>query len=367
MTLSVVHVLAPAPYGGLETVVEVLAPAQAAAGLDVTVVGVFDADPADQPFWRSVSASGVRAIPLVLPGRRYGAERERIREILAAIPGGVLHTHGYRPDVVDAPVARAMGVPTVTTVHGFTTGSWRNRFYEWMQRRSYRRFDAVVAVSERLRSQVVASGVADARVHAVRNAWRPSAAALSREEARRVLNLPPDHPVVGWVGRLHPGKGPDVALRAFAAAPRDATLVFIGDGPARGSLETLAESLGVNGRVRFAGRVPGAGRLLRSLDAFLMSSWSEGTPMVILEAMSAGVPIVTTAVGGIPDVVSAAEAVLVPAGDVGGLCRGLSSVLEDPEGAAQRARAAGRRVETEFAVGPWVERYEAIYRGCLQE
>src|SRR5713101_3623616 len=84
----------------------------------------------------------------------------------------VVHTHGYRPDVVDAGAARRLGIPTVTTVHGFTGGGWKNRFYERVQRRSHRRFDAVVAVSRPLVEQLLRDGVPPRRLHLVQNAWR---------------------------------------------------------------------------------------------------------------------------------------------------------------------------------------------------
>lgn len=365
MTLSVCHILAPAPYGGLESVIEVLAPAQAAAGHDVTVVCVYASDPGDEPFWQSLQGSRVRAVPLVLPGRQYRAERARIREILVQTGARIAHTHGYRPDVLAAPVARAAGVKTVTTVHGFIGGSRRNRLYEWMQRRAYRRFDAVVAVSEKLRGEVVASGVAARRVHVVRNAWRPTGEIRSREAARAALGLPADAVALGWVGRLQAGKGPDVALRALAQVDAGVELVFVGDGPDREALEAQAAELGVADRVRFAGRVSGAGRLLKAFDGLVMSSWSEGTPMVILEAMAAEVPIVTTAVGGIPDVVSGEEAVLVPAGDAAGLAGGIRSVLADTAATGHRVVAARRKLELDFAVEPWVDRYRAIYDACL--
>ncbi|MEX0912745.1 MAG: glycosyltransferase family 4 protein, partial [Gemmatimonadota bacterium] len=186
----VCHLVAPAPYGGLESVLEALIPAQAAAGHDVTVLAIFASDPAGQPFWESIARTGVRAIPKVLPGRQYRRERGEVRAALEATGAQVLHTHGYRPDVIDAPVARAAGVATVTTVHGFTGGGLRNRLYEWVQRRAFRRFDAVVAVSDRLREELVAAGVAPERVNAVRNAWRPSAPQLPPGEARERLGLP---------------------------------------------------------------------------------------------------------------------------------------------------------------------------------
>ena len=85
-----------------------------------------------------------------MPGRAYLRERAAIARLLREVRPDVVHTHGYRPDVLDAGVARGQGIAVVTTVHGFTGGGWKNRVYEWLQCRAFRRFDAVVAVSRPL-------------------------------------------------------------------------------------------------------------------------------------------------------------------------------------------------------------------------
>src|SRR5204863_6335012 len=113
----------------------------------------------------------------------------------------VLHTHGFRPDVLDGPVAHRIGAASVSTVHGFLAGTWRGRIYEWLQERSYRRFDAVVAVSRLIGTRLLNSGVRADRVHVVPNAIRFSEHE-TRNDARRELDLPDDAFVIGWIGRL---------------------------------------------------------------------------------------------------------------------------------------------------------------------
>jgi glycosyltransferase involved in cell wall biosynthesis len=367
MMRSIVHLLAPAAYGGLESVVLTLAAGQAALGDDVTVVGTFATPPDGQPFWDVLRGiADVRAVPLVLGGRQYRAERQAVRRTLEEVRADVLHTHGYRPDVLAAPVARSMGVGTVTTVHGFTGNGWKNRSYEWLQRRAYRRFDAVVAVSRKLGHELATVGVPERIIHCIPNAWAPVSDSLPKDEARAALGLPHDGSVVGWIGRMSPEKAPDQALEAFMAlASGDAHLSFVGDGRMRAAVQARAEAEGLNGRIHWHGVVPGAGRYLEAFDALLITSWTEGTPIVLLEAMAAGVPVVTTAVGGIPDAVSDSEAVLVDAGDIGGLARGLDAILAGAPEALQRARAARRRLADSHAVEPWVRRYDDVYKSCL--
>ena len=122
---------------------------------------------------------------------------------------------------------------------------------------------------------------------------------------------------------------------------------------------------GLVARVLWLGAVPDAARYFAAFDLFVMSSRTEGLPMVMLEAMAAGTPIVTTSVGGIPDLVSPAEGVLVPPEDPKALAAAIRTALDDREAAAARSRAAQLRQRTEFDVGPWSARYESIYRDLI--
>ena len=273
-----------------------------------------------------------------------------------------MHTHGYRPDVLHSGVARRLGIPVVTTLHGFTSGGWKNWCYEWLQYRAFRRFDAVVAVSGQLVERLQRAGVPRSRIHAVPNACPQVAPPLDREAARRALGMPRDGFAVGWVGRLSNEKGPDVLVEAIPHLhDLPLSVSVVGNGVERVPLQGRAAALALNGRIRWHGVVLDAGRLFAAFDVFVLSSRSEGTPMVLFEAMAAGVPIVATRVGGVPDVVSPAEAVLVPPDDPVVLAAAIRGVYERPARAQQRARAARTRLERDFSAGPWLDRYEAIY------
>jgi glycosyltransferase involved in cell wall biosynthesis len=275
----------------------------------------------------------------------------------------VVHTHGSHPDVLDAPVARAAGVPTLTTVHGFTGGDARNRVYEWLQRRAFLRFDAVVAVSEPLVALLAARGVRPERIHAIRNAWAPIAPAhLAPAPSREALGVPAGTFHVGWVGRLSPEKGADVLVRALARLGDLPLLVsFVGDGAGRARLEALAAAAGVAGRIRWRGLMPGAERLFPTFDAFVLSSRTEGTPMVLFEAMHAGTPIVASRVGGVPDVLGDTGLMVAP-DDPAALAAAIIAVWRDPAAAQRRAAAARVRLAERFGREPWLRRYETLYR-----
>jgi len=260
-----------------------------------------------------------------------------------------------------------MGVVRVTTVHGYTGGSLKNRAYEWIQRRMIRRFDAILAVSDKLRTDLIAGGVPAARVHRVGNAWEPTEPPLEAKAAREALSINQATPRIGWIGRMSPEKAAGQVVRALALARTpNLHLSMIGTGTEEQAVRTLGRTLGVDSRIQWHGVVPAAGRYLRAFDAVVLSSLSEGTPMVLLEAMCAGVPIVATAVGGVPDLVGP-HAVLVPPGDPESLARGVDEVLRDVQAAALRASESQARARREFRVETWVARHLEIYSDLIGE
>ena len=361
--LCVLHVLAPARVGGLERVVQALAVGQRQAGHRVCVALVLGSGAADHPLLEPLAGAGVEVFPLALPPRAYLRERAAVVDTCRRVRPDVVHTHGHRVDVLDASAVRSVGLPTVTTVHGFTGGDWKNRLYQRLQRRAFRRFDAVVAVSRPLAADLAAAGVPASRLHVVPNAWPAAEQPLSRERARQSLEVGQERFHVGWVGRLTPEKGADVLLAALPYLEDIPLAVsMVGDGRARHQLEARATRGGIAERVRWFGSVRDAGALFAGFDVFVLSSRTEGTPIVLLEAMAAGAPIVATSVGGVPDVVSAHEALLVRPDDPVALAAAIRRVWSDPAGAAARAGRARRRLTTAFAPGPWLASYERIYR-----
>jgi glycosyltransferase involved in cell wall biosynthesis len=364
-SLTILHLLAPAPVGGLETVVSTLAAAQRRAGHTVVVAPTLSGPGDGWNFAASLEHADVELVPLTVPRRGYLRERSLIRGLCRSRGVNIVHTHGYRSDIVGGHAGHESNVPIVTTVHGFTGGGWKNRGYEVLQRFVFRRFDAVVAVSRPQADELRASGVPARRLHIVPNALAAHPAPLTRADARRALNLPVDGMLAGWVGRVSREKGVDVFIDALSSIDdRVIQGAILGEGPERGTEAARAESI-APGRFLWLGAVPDAARYFAAFDLFVMSSRAEGLPMVLLEAMAAGTPIVTTNVGGIPDLLSPAEGVLVAPEDPKALATAMRATLDDRAAATARARAAQLRQRAEFDVGPWSARYESIYRDLI--
>ena len=363
--LRVLHVCAPAQVGGLESVVAALAGGLADRGHEIHAATVVEPATERPEFVNRMARRGVSTRRIEVAHRRYLTEARRLSELVADVAPDVVHSHGYRPDVVAGVLSRRLRAPLVSTVHGFTGGGAKNRFYEWLQCLALRRFEAVAAVSGPLRRELLDRGLEAARVHLVRNAWSADRDLLSSRDARSELGLPADAFVVGWVGRLSPEKGPDVFLDALAElGSSDADLVasVVGDGALLDSLRTTARRSARSGSVHFHGRVPGAAAVYRAFDVFVLSSRSEGTPVSLLEAMAAEVPVVATRVGGVPDVVRhEREALLVAPEDPSALAAAIERLREDRELGRALARRARGRLEAGFSEESWIDRYEALY------
>ena len=361
--LSILHVLAPNDAGGLESVVRSLAIGQHDRGHTVRVVAVVSPAAPRYHVVKSLDDAGVEVLTLAIHDRAYLREGGFIADLCRRHRPTVVHTHGFRPDVLDAAIARYLGIPTVTTVHGFTGGGWRLALYERIQRLAFRRFDAVVAVSRPLAHRLAADGVPRDRVHLVPNAYTPTTALRDRLAARRALSLPVDRFIIGWVGRLTPEKGLDVMVDALVRlSTLPVSLSVVGDGPERSSLVDRAAERGLSARITWHGIVRDAASVLPAFDVIVLSSRTEGCPIVLLEAMAARVPIVATRVGGVPDVVTPADALLAPSEDAASLAGAIVDVYHNRRPAAARAATAYARLLAEFQVAPWIARYDSLYR-----
>jgi len=364
--LDILFVTAPGIVGGLETVVASLATGLARRGHRVTASAAVTQTDQPHAFVDRLRAGGVG---VSLPPEPRLAERREIIALAAKAGAGIVHSHGYRSDVLVRSARSAIRRPIVSTVHGFTGTGVKGRFYEWLQLRALRGFDRVIAVSRPLGVLLGKSGIGPGNLHVIPNGFAPAGGTATRAEARK--RLIPGSSVsgrlIGWVGRLGPEKGCDMFIEALATI-RDAewTAVIVGAGPERSNLETLARGRGLADRLVWTGSIASAAELFPAFDVFALSSRTEGTPMVVLEAMAAGVPVVATAVGGVPDLLDDGTAGwLVAPGDpvaFGGLVR---QALDDGPEVRPRVDRARARVRDVYAVDPWLDRCEEVYRQLL--
>jgi glycosyltransferase involved in cell wall biosynthesis len=281
---------------------------------------------------------------------------ERLGRLVVAKRPQVLHSHMFASSAA-ASTARPAGVPLV--VHEHSEATWRDDDARRVSAAVYADSAAVIAVSAAIRQRLVdCDGVAPGKVHLL-----PNRLTVPYRPTRRPTLPRPAGPLVGVIARLQPEKGVEVFLHMAAEIRRsvpDAAFVVVGDGPLRAGLERLAADLAVP--ATFMGFRADAPNLVGELDLLVVPSLSEGTPLVVLEAAAAGVPIVASAVGGIPEQVRpGVEALLAPAGDAPALASAARRVLGDEALAARLVRAARARLGEQSGPAATVEAVEDIY------
>lgn len=281
----------------------------------------------------------------------------------------LVHAHGALSPATIALGGRLMGLPCLVTVlgagpHGDLARLARKPLGRTRARLLFR-FAWFAALSAEARAELLVRGVPAGRIVALPNgvdvtAHRP-ADARERMRLRGELGLPADRFVAAFVGRLHPVKDVDTLLEAAALVPR-VLLVVAGDGPDRRRLEARAAQLGVRDRVVFMGLSARVPDLLRSADAFLLSSRGEGMSNALLEAMACGLPcLVSRSVGGAKELLGEGRGMLLADADVAAWAEAVGRLADDPERRATMGAAAADFVAGALSLEKAADRLAGAY------
>jgi glycosyltransferase involved in cell wall biosynthesis len=287
----------------------------------------------------------------------------------------ILHTNGYFADIVGIPVARLIGLPSMSTVHGYLSHTWNLRLYNVIDRLVLKVATRVLAVSDGLKQHLVDFGLNPSRVQVIVNAVdfpKSDGSAYTGRDARRSSHgVSRDDFSVGYVGRLSVEKGLTHLLTACAQLLRDGMplrVLIVGDGPQRAELEQLSLALGLGDRVVFAGFQEDIAEWIPCMDVFVLPSLTEGTPISLLEAMAYGVPVIASAVGGVPQVIQHGETgILVSPGRPEEIGNGILAMFRDPETRHKLAQNAGVLVRTRYSVEQWIGRMEMEYENLSRK
>ncbi len=285
----------------------------------------------------------------------------------------VIHAHEFYMNVLGAAVSRLTGVPLIATVHGknyYPEKRRRQLLYRWVASTAA----SIVTVSEDLKAFFSRTiDVAAPRVTVVPNGidtsvWSP----IMADAALQVpCGIPADAMVAGAIGNLYPVKRHIDLVRALplikAACP-NIHVVILGRGDQKTILEREAVSLGVADRLHLPGFQENTRQWLNMMDCYVMPSESEGMPLSLLEAMSAQLPVVVTAVGGIPEVVTHEESGwLIPAHCPEMLAKTMIHVLTHPLEARTVAVRARARIQAKFSADAMARAYGTLYRQGMDQ
>jgi glycosyltransferase involved in cell wall biosynthesis len=292
-----------------------------------------------------------------------------LRRIVAGRDPDVVQTHAVKSHFL----LRLSRVPLwkswVAFHHGYTYPDIKMRAYNLLDRWSLQAPQRIVTVSRAFADQLTERGISPKRIVVLHNAIAPDWLAqggISRAEARRRLGIASDRHVVLAVGRLSREKAFDRLLSAFVNQPGDPLLLIVGEGPEKSNLERRIAALGLTGRVRLEGQIRQMHPYYAAADVVAISSVTEGSPNVLLEAMAAHVPVVATAVGGIPEIVSDQEsALLVAPGNSKALTDALVRALSARDEALARAARAHALIMERYSPQARTRRLVELYTEVL--
>jgi glycosyltransferase involved in cell wall biosynthesis len=324
------------------------------------------------------------------------SSRRGISKVLHDFRPDLVHFHNIyhqlSPSILNA-VAHA-GIPCVMTLHDYklacpsyqmldhgslceacvTGGPWqaaRRRCKDdslaassllalesWLHRvsRAYSPVDVFISPSRFLAEVMVRAGVFPERMRVINHFVELAPPVASSPHGRRLV----------FAGRLSAEKGVDVLIRAMSMAGTDARLDIAGDGPERAKLEALAGRHSMGSRITFHGRLAKAelaNLVNRSTASVVPSRWHENQPMTVLESFAAGVPVITTSLGGLPEIVrDGVDGWIIPPEDPVALAHAIDSALSDPTGTAQRGLRGRERVAHDFSAGTHLRHLGEVYR-----
>jgi glycosyltransferase involved in cell wall biosynthesis len=320
------------------------------------------------PSGAAFRAAGVRTETIAKAPRIDPSLPVRLAAYLRRNHVGIVHTHNPHALIYGAPAAWLSGAVVIHSKHGMNPDRPRRL---WLRRIAARFVDAYVAVTPSLATVALTNGDCDSsRLHVIANGIDVSRFTPSRRARRRMraeLGIPDDAWVVGTVGRLAPEKDQALLIDAMAPLLSDhRRLVIVGDGVERDSLRARIAALPGGRYIHMTGVREDVADVLSALDAFALTSRTEGLPLVLLEAMATALPIVSTAVGGIPDLLEhRVTGFLARAGDCAPIRRQLSFLSMDGSLSRQIGEAARHDVLERHSVERMANEYGALYARTL--
>jgi glycosyltransferase involved in cell wall biosynthesis len=373
--MRILHLVHSEGVYGAELILLYLAREQQQHGHEVAVGSMRDPGTPQTEFEQLAAAWGVPVVPIrIAPRPTPGVIRALLGHV-RAFRAEVLHSHGYKANILLGLLPRGVRPPMLATLHGWTStpGLSALRLYEYLDRWAIGRLDALVVVTSGMLDLPALRTIAAAKKYVIENGIPARALRLADLKAgaapalpRELSNFVQRRPTLIAIGRLSAEKGFALLIDAFARARVETgglhQLLIVGEGPLRVDLARQIAALKLEDSVLLPGYVAGADRLLETAAGFVLSSSTEAMPLAVLEALQWPAPILATAVGAIPELLQQGEAgQLVPPDNLQALTEGLATLMSARAGAPVGAAAAqAHRYSSARMAEQYLRVYESI-------
>ncbi len=323
-------------------------------------------------FGEALTAQGIK---IHLLERKQGIDRRMIGELRSIIRSGhydIIHCHQYTPYFYGFLAAVLLPAKVIFTEHGRfypDRGSWKRKLINRVIEKFTKSITAISRATKQAlieyenfspeRIEVIYNGVID-----------KSDIEVDEDQLRSEFDIPSNKMILGTISRLQPIKNQEMMIKSFKQlhqANENTHLLIVGDGTSKSRLEKLAEDLGLTSAVSFTGFQPNPYQFHRLIDVFLLSSFSEGTSMTLLESMSHAKPSVVTGVGGNPELVEDGESgFVVPSDDMTAFTEACQKLVLDSELRAKLGGNARKLFLERFTIDTMVSNFLGLYGRCIR-
>ncbi len=287
----------------------------------------------------------------------------------------IVHTNGYFADIIAIPACKLLGIPHIATCHGFITNDRKLDIYNRLDRFVLRFSNKIIAVSEGIKKELIKNGIKESRITVLQNAasgnYNNELFAKNRRDKRKLLNIENEEFVLGYIGRLSKEKGIAYLIEASSMLRElnvPIRVLIIGEGPQKKELEGLIIRKGIENEVTFAGFQRDVENWIPALDAFVLPSLTEGTPLSLLEAMACGVPVVASAVGGIPQVIDPGKnGILVSPCKPEEIANAVNTLYNSETLRRKLGEEGKTTIRLKYSVNEWVKKVETEYLRMVPE
>ena len=373
-SISVLHLIHTMAYGGVETAlinwVRKIDPEQ----FQVHVACFANPGATEEPFVQAAESKGIRLIRVPWARRKPLLKASRaVADLIREHKIEILHTHNCYADCVGAIAAMRTPVKTISTVYVWDALGWKRNLIQFIDRCSLGSFDLVTAHCEDTYRKTLKMGFAPDRVKLLTCGFEMEEANITQEEwfqRRKELGAEPGQIVLANIARLYPEKAQKFLLHAFVKireqAPH-ARLWIVGTGPLESELRALATNLGLDASVTFVGFVKDLAAFLPLVDIQVNPSTTEGVPLAICSGMAAGLPLVVTDVGGLPEIIRDGHSgLLVPAGDEQAFIESTLRLIRDASLRKKLGSAARKFMTEDYSLDAAVQRVQQTYHEVLR-